>query len=118
MARTASSRAMSSTWCRSVAEKSGLKLAGADVWRRVLKSDAVADAVLDMAVRVRDAANEWAESQPRSGDNPVERPHFEVVAEESKNRTRYTVRPASAYATWLVQQKPAEFMALIDAGRR
>lgn len=95
----------------------GLTLAEDAAWTRVRTSPRVDDFVLEMATRVCAAANEWAESQPRSGKHEIERPHFEVVAEESKRRARYTVRPASAYATWLVQQKPAEFMACLDAGR-
>ena len=99
------------------ARKPGLKLAPDAAWTQIRKSPKVDNYVLEMATRVCRSANEWAESQPRSGNNPVARPHFEVVTEESKRRVRYTVRPATGFATWLVQQKPAEFMACMDAAR-
>ncbi|MGJ6980028.1 hypothetical protein ACSDQ9_05785 [Aestuariimicrobium soli] len=100
-----------------MAERRMLQLAPDAAWTALRKSPAVDAAVLNMAVRVRDAANAWAESQPRSGKNKVQRPHFEVFEEPGKRRARYTVRPATGYATWLVMQKPAEFMACLDAAR-
>ncbi|WP_130865846.1 hypothetical protein [Acidipropionibacterium timonense] len=85
---------------------------------RTLKTAPVRPEVLEMAVRVRDAANRWADSYPRSEKHPVQRPHFVVVTEPGEHRTRYTVRPASAFATWLVQHDPHGFMACLEAGRR
>lgn len=100
-----------------MARKPGLKFAPPRAWDQVRTSPPVAARVLAMAVRARDAANDWADAQPRSGKNPIVRPHFEVVEELGEHRARYTVRPATGYATWLVMNDPAGFMACLDAAR-
>lgn len=90
-----------------------------DAWRQIRTSQAVDAAVLDMAVAARDAANRWAAAHPRSGKHPGDvGPHFTVVEEPGRNRARYTVRPATAFGTWLVQHDPAGFMACLEAARR
>lgn len=95
-----------------------LKLAPDSAWTRIRTAPQVDEAVLEMAMKVCEAANRWADAQPRSGKHAVERPHFEVHREASKRRSRYTVRPATGYATWLVVHDPSGFQACLDAGRR
>ena len=84
---------------------------------RLLHSPRVDAAVLQMAVDARDRANDWANSQTRSGHHPVLSPHFRVVEEKGERRVRYTVRPATLYATWLVMHDPSGFIACLDAAR-
>lgn len=90
-----------------------------DGFRKILRSAAVDQVTLDMAVRARDAANEWARAYPRSGRHPADaKDPFVVVTEPGVNRARYTVRPNTAFATWLVQHDPHGFTACLESARR
>lgn len=87
--------------------------------RKIMHDPKVDDFVLDMAERACKQANDWADSKPRSGRHKgTAGPHFKVYTEPGINRARYTVRPATPFATWLVMQQPAGFMACLDAARR
>lgn len=82
--------------------------------RAILTSREAHAWALREATRVCDQANEWADSIPRSGAHAGDTgPHFEVVAEESKNRARYTVRPCTGFGTWLAMTHPADLMACL-----
>lgn len=114
MARSALRRGSSSTAGMSMAD--GLKVNSAAI-RHLLKSPEVDRQVLALATKACDRANAWADQQPRSGRHAdVPGPHFEVVSEPSKNRVRYTVRPRTGFGTWLVMDRPAEFMACVGRG--
>lgn len=83
--------------------------------KRILTSPQAHDLVLKQATEACQRANDWANSVPRSGAHRGDvGPHFEVVAEESKNRARYTVRPRTGFGTWLAMTEPAGLMACLD----
>ena len=91
----------------------GLKL-NRSALRQILTSPQAHNAVLKQATQACARANAWADSKPRSGKHGNDPgPHFEVVAEESKNRARYTVRPCTGFGTWLAMTEPAGLMACL-----
>lgn len=88
-------------------------------FKKILTGPQADAATLELAVRCQDAANRWAASYPRSGKHPADtKEAFVVVTEPGRNRARYTVRPNTAFATWLVQHDPHGFTACLESARR
>lgn len=88
-------------------------------FKTVLKGAEAQAVTLEMATLARDAANRWARSYPRSGKHRADtKEPFAVVTEPGRNRARYTVRPSTPFATWLVQHDPGGFIACLEQARR